>query len=70
MSVTWGKPEEHTAAFRAALEEFYRQNPEEHRRFHEMGYEMQSSIMKRQGEIYQDRGRAMPPAFQPKFSEL
>jgi hypothetical protein len=54
MSVIWGNPDEHNRAFREALEEFYRQNPEEHRRFHEMGYELQRLILARQVEIYKE----------------
>jgi hypothetical protein len=59
MSLTWGNPEEHTAAFRDALEEFYRQNPEEHRRFHEMGYDLQRVILGRQVQIYTERRAAV-----------
>jgi hypothetical protein len=59
MTVTWGSAwgntEAHSEAFRDALEEFYRQNPEEHRRFHEIGYELQRVILARQVELYNER---------------
>ena len=54
MSVTWGDPEGHTAAFVKALEEFHREHPNESRPFHELDREAQRAILARQVEIYQE----------------
>jgi hypothetical protein len=54
MSVAWGNPETHGEAFRKAFEEFKREHPDEHRRFHELEYELQRGIMARQVEIYNE----------------
>jgi hypothetical protein len=54
MSVTWGDPEGHTAAFVKALEEFHREHPNEHRAFYELDPEAQRAILARQVELYQE----------------
>ncbi len=54
MSFSWGNPEQHTAAFVKALEEFHRQHPDESRPFQELEYDLQRVILARQVEIYQE----------------
>lgn len=52
MSLTWGNPEKHTEAFRAALAEYRAKHPEDQREFCDLDREPRSLILARQVEIY------------------
>lgn len=55
MSLSWGNPEKHTEAFRAALAEYRANHPEDNRRFEDLEREPRSLILARQVEIYRER---------------
>jgi hypothetical protein len=53
----WGNPKAHTAAYQAAMEEFYRARPElRGRKLFELDRDDRTLVLARQVEIYRDRG--------------
>jgi hypothetical protein len=56
MKTSWGNPEEHSAAFKAAMEEFYRQHPDQAgRKLFELDRESRTHVLARQVQIYRER---------------
>ena len=53
-TVAWGNVKEHSEAFVRALEEFHQKHPEDRRSFEELERDLQSAILARQVELYQE----------------